>query len=240
MESKKNLPADIHSKRPLIFSFSLVASLTLIITIFEWRWSDSQPAGSVAPVHDYAKDELIEIPPTHQPPVPVPVKPLQQIKSITIVETPDNEKIMDQIEIKIDQEILAESSVEKVPVTPIIEAREVADEIFIIVETPAEFVGGPNALWKFIRSNLQYPKIARRVGVEGTVYVKFVIEKNGSVSSAEIMKGIEKNCDQEALRVINLSPVWKPGKQRGHPVRTQVILPIIFKLRSDGYTPTHY
>lgn len=83
---------------------------------------------------------------------------------------------------------------------------------------------------QFIYSNIKYPAIARENGVEGTVYVKFVVEKDGKITNAEIVRDIGAGCGQEALRVVGLMPEWEPGKQRGRPVRVQFNLPVKYKL----------
>jgi len=104
------------------------------------------------------------------------------------------------------------------------------DEVFTIVEDSPEYPGGQTALSSFLSSNLQYPDSARIAGVQGTVYVTFVVEPDGQVTNARILRGIHPDCDAEVLRVIGLMPAWKPGKQRGKPVRVQFNLPVRFKL----------
>jgi periplasmic protein TonB len=87
-----------------------------------------------------------------------------------------------------------------------------------------------NKLLAFLYSKIKYPEIARQNEIEGTVYLRFVIEKDGSVNTATILRDIGGGCGDEALRVLNTMPKWTPGKQRGRPVRVQYNLPIKFKL----------
>ncbi|MBI1227937.1 MAG: TonB family protein [Bacteroidetes bacterium] len=87
-----------------------------------------------------------------------------------------------------------------------------------------------NRLLKFIYENIRYPDIARQNGIEGTVYIKFVVEKDGSISNANIVRDIGGGCGQEAMRVVGKMPKWQPGKQRGRAVRVQFNLPVKFKL----------
>ena len=108
--------------------------------------------------------------------------------------------------------------------------EEVAEEIFTIVEEPAAPVGGMEAFYKFVRKNLKYPSQARRMGIEGKVYVQFVVDKDGTITDVKAVKGIGAGCDEEAVRVINKSPRWNPPKQRGKPVKQRIILPITFQL----------
>jgi periplasmic protein TonB len=103
------------------------------------------------------------------------------------------------------------------------------DEIFQIVEEMPEFPGGQDGLVKYLGS-ITYPPIARENDIEGTVYVKFVIDKNGQVTNAEVARGADKILNEAALAHVKKMPAWKPGKQRGKPVRVQYVVPIKFKL----------
>jgi periplasmic protein TonB len=104
------------------------------------------------------------------------------------------------------------------------------DKIFTIVEQQPEYAGGLEAMYKFIYKAYKYPSSARRMGVEGTVFVSFVVDKEGKISQVQTIKGISADCDKEAIRVIQLMPPWKPGKQNGRPVSVRFVLPIKLKL----------
>ena len=106
------------------------------------------------------------------------------------------------------------------------------DKIFYAVEQQAEFPGGMAPMYKFLQKNQKYPASARRMGIEGKVFVKFLVDKEGAISSVEIMKGINADLDKEAIRLIKLMPPWKPGKQNGRSVKSQFVLPVFFKLDS--------
>lgn len=110
------------------------------------------------------------------------------------------------------------------------EAPEKKEEPFTYVEEMPNYPGGDENLMAFITSNVQYPEIAKRAGVEGKVYVSFVVEKNGSIAEVRVAKGIGAGCDEEALRVVKMMSNWKPGKQNGKPVRVRVLIPFTFKL----------
>ncbi len=105
------------------------------------------------------------------------------------------------------------------------------DEVFKVVEVDPEFPGGVEALYKYLAENIKYPEKAKNNKVEGRVYITFVIEKDGSVSDAKVLRSVNEELDAEALRVINAMPKWKPGTQRGVPVRVQYNIPISFKLQ---------
>lgn len=102
--------------------------------------------------------------------------------------------------------------------------------VLMLVEVMPEFPGGMTALSEFVSRELRYPKEARKKGVEGRVVVTFVVEKDGTISNARVLRGIGSGCDEEAVRVVQQMPTWKPGQQGGKPVRVQFNLPIRFKL----------
>lgn len=105
-----------------------------------------------------------------------------------------------------------------------------ADEVFDVVEESPNFPGGMEAWGKFMMENLKYPALAKRMGVEGTVYLVFEVRTDGSVQNVEILRGIGAGCDEEAMRVVKKSPNWIPGKQRGRKVNVRMRLPVRFKL----------
>ena len=105
------------------------------------------------------------------------------------------------------------------------------DEIFSIVENEPEYPGGDEALYKFISKNIVYPKSAREKGIQGTVLVEFVVEKDGKLSNIKVIRSADPALDAEAVRVISKMPKWKPGTQRGKKVRSTFRLPINFQLK---------
>lgn len=114
--------------------------------------------------------------------------------------------------------------------TKVTEQEEV-DELPILVEKKPEYPGGEAAMYKFIDKHIKYPKKARKEGIEGIVYVQFIIDKEGNITKAKVIKGIGYGCDEEALRVVNKMPKWTPGTQRGKPVQVTFTLPFNFKLK---------
>ncbi|MCP4550924.1 MAG: M56 family metallopeptidase [Bacteroidetes bacterium] len=113
-----------------------------------------------------------------------------------------------------------------------VKAEKQEDKIFVVVENQPEYPGGEDARIAFLGSNIKYPAAARKAGIQGVVYVTYVVEKDGSIKDARIVRGIGGGCDEEAVRVINAMPNWIPGTQRGKAVRVQFNLPIRFTL--DG------
>lgn len=105
-----------------------------------------------------------------------------------------------------------------------------SNQVLIVVEVMPQFPGGMPALSAYVSEHLKYPEKAKELRVEGLVLLQFVVEKDGSVSNAEVIRGIGYGCDEEALRVLRQMPAWKPGQQGGKPVRVRFSLPISFKL----------
>ncbi len=224
MIEKKTAKADLAKKSGLFLSIGLVISLLLVITAFEWKFYDEGSLVDLGTVDDNFED-MMEIPPTQQPPPPPPV-----IQQPEIVEVPDEEEIEQEIEVNLDVEITEETVIEDIIFEEAPE-EEVADEIFTIVEDQPSFQGGGNAAFlQWVGKNLRYPAQAQRMGLEGRVYVQFVIERDGSVTDVQAIKGIGGGADEEAVRVIQSAPKWSPGKQRGRAVRVRMILPISFQL----------
>lgn len=109
-------------------------------------------------------------------------------------------------------------------------------EVFTIIEDKPVPQGGIEGWSSYLQNNLKYPTQAKRMGVEGTVYTQFIVEKDGTVSNVRTLKGIGNGCDEEALRVISNSPPWQPGRLRDEPKRVRMVIPIVFKLsRSNSY-----
>jgi protein TonB len=110
------------------------------------------------------------------------------------------------------------------------EEEEEEQVIFVVVETMPEFPGGQAALFKYLSENVKYPVIAQENGIQGRVICQFVVNKDGSIVDPKVVRSLHPKCDEEAMRVIKAMPKWKPGKQRGKPVRVKYTVPVQFKL----------
>lgn len=104
---------------------------------------------------------------------------------------------------------------------------------FGVVEVQPVFPGGEDKFYAYLVEHMSYPPEARRLGIEGRVYVQFIIEKDGSVSDVRVVRGIGAGCDEVAVKVVASMPRWTPGYHKGHPVRVKMIVPLTFKLGSD-------
>ena len=104
------------------------------------------------------------------------------------------------------------------------------DEIYTVIEVAPEFPGGVDSMYAFISRNIKYPEEALKNNVSGNVYVTFVVEKDGQITSTRLLRDIGAGCGQEALRVVRSMPKWKPGTSQGKPKRVQFNLPLVFTL----------
>ena len=104
------------------------------------------------------------------------------------------------------------------------------DEIYTVIEVAPEFPGGVDSMYAFISRNIKYPEEALKNNISGNVYVTFVVEKDGQITSTRLLRDIGAGCGQEALRVVRSMPKWKPGTSQGKPKRVQFNLPFVFTL----------
>jgi len=213
------------NQKMFVSSISLCLSLILVIWAFEIEFADNKPVIEANELANQFED-LMEIPQTQQI-----QKPPAIIQAPTIVEV-DDEEIIEEIEVNLDIEMTEDTRIEEVVVSEGMEPmpEEKTDEIFTIVEQQPSPVGGIKAFYDYVGKNMKYPGQARRMGIEGRVFVEFIVEKDGSLTDLKVAKGIGGGCDQEAIRVIASAPKWNPGKQRGNPVRVRMVMPIMFKL----------
>lgn len=227
MELKKSPKADLENKRNIFIQLGLVLSLGIVLTAFNINDAvkSADTLGELSALQ--IEDEVIPITRQETPPPPPPPPPPQVVEILTIIDD----------DVELDEEFEFESTEADdatiIDAVPVIAAEEPEEdtEVFVIVEDMPEFPGGELALRQWISSNVKYPVIAAENGVQGRVYVTFVVDRDGSISNARIARGVDPSLDQEALRVVNNLPKWKPGKQRGKPVRVSYTVPINFQLQ---------
>ena len=223
MELKKDPKADVYKRTGLHFAIGLLCTMGLVLTAFNWRVYDQQ--SMLEGPETLALNEELIIPPTEQPPPPKPPK-IQQPRIQEVEEELDEE-----IEVDLDIEIQQDTEIPDVVMDPDDgPEEEEADKVFTFVESQPSPLGGMAAWRKYLRKNLKYPYRSKRLGVEGTVYVGFVVEKDGSLTDIQIVRGVSDDIDEEAIRVFKNSPEWNPGKQRGRPVRVRYTMRLVFKL----------
>ncbi len=225
MDAKKTPKADLESKRIIFTQIGLVLALAIALLAFEWKSYDKREFELEQQEVEEVPEELIPI--TEQKVKPPPPPAPKQVTVINIVE--DDVEIEDDIEIDADVDMDTEIE-EFVPVE--MEEEEIdEEEIFQIVETRPSFPGGEKARQKFLANNIEYPTMARESGIQGKVFLTFVVEKDGSITDVKVLRGIGGGCNEEAMRVVKMMPKWSPGKQRGKPVRVQFNLPVKFILQ---------
>ena len=222
METKKNEKKEVGRFYQTFFFLGLSLSLSLTIVAFEWKSVDEGPTVDLGTLDPAFEEEIkiirTVIPPPPPPPKPVPIKLVETEEEI---EKPEN--------IEIDAEV--KKAPEVIIIEPFEEPEDDFNQIFTgIVETNPEPIGGYGAFYKFVSDEVKYPNAARRMGTEGRVFVQFVVDKDGSITDIEVIKGIGVGCDEEAARVMALAPKWNPGKQRGREVKVRMVIPILFKL----------
>jgi periplasmic protein TonB len=224
MEAKKTARADLGQKSFLFFNIGLVSALSLIIFAFTYKTHDDTMVSDLSSNQSQV-EELIDVPVTEQLPPPPP-----KIEQPAIVEVKNDEKLDEQLDIDMDTETSSSETTQEAVTQVAVEVEEEdPNTLFTIVEETAFPVGGINAFNAFVARHINYPPQARRMGIEGKVFVEFVVEKDGSITNIRTLKGIGAGCDEEAVRVIGIAPKWNPGKQRGRPVRQKMVLPLQFK-----------
>ncbi|NJN42996.1 MAG: energy transducer TonB [Flammeovirgaceae bacterium] len=224
MEVKKYPKADLTRLEGLIFSISLLVTMIFVITAFEWKQYDQGVADLTGKtISDF--ETTLEVPPTEILPPPPPQVNTQP----RIVEVPDDQ-IDEEIQINLDVEITETSRVEEIVIREVTIKEEEVEEIFVVVEQPATPKDGLDGFYGYVGKELHYPAQARRMNIEGRVFIEFVINKDGTLTDVKVIKGIGAGCDEEAVRVLENAPPWNPAKQRGKTVRQRMVIPIIFKI----------
>ena len=230
MEVKKAPHANIETHKVTFFLMGMVVALALLFVGFEWSSTLGKLDEAVI-VQDVLAEEEIEI--TQRDPEPPPPPPPPEPDVPDVIEVTE-EKVITKIDLSSLEDDQSKAQVEayKPPPPPKQVVEEATEEIFVVVEKQPEFPGGMTALMKFLGDNIKYPVIAQENGIQGRVITNFVVERDGSISDVQIVRGQDPSLDKEAIRVIKTMPKWKPGQQRGKPVRVRFTLPVVFRLQN--------
>ena len=225
MEAKKTSKADLENKKSIFFQIGLILALVIVLVAFEYKSYDKITIDLQTRVADDFAEEIIPI--TEQKVKPPPPPPPKQVTQIKIVE--DDVEVEDDLDIDVEAD---DETVVEEYIPPSDDDEEVDEaEIFTVVESMPSFPGGMGELMKFLGQNINYPTLAKESGIQGRVFINFVVEPNGSISNVKVLRGIGGGCDEEAVRVVKSMPKWSPGKQRGKPVRVSYNLPVKFTLQ---------
>lgn len=232
MEVKKSPKADLENRKALSLIMGYVVALAILFVAFEWSSRDIEIAKAEG-VSDIIAEEEIEItrPPENLPPPPPP-PPVVAPDILTVVE--DDIEVDDQDILSSDDDQNAAQVQTYVPPAVVEEEEESTNQIFTLVEDMPVFPGqdkDPNALLNYIQSHVRYPILAAENGIQGRVAITFVVNEQGKVVDAQVVRSVDPSLDKEALKVINALPTWKPGKQRGKPVKVKFTVPVTFKLK---------
>jgi protein TonB len=227
MEIKKSTKADLENKKIIFRQIGLVITLAVILLAFEWKSYEKTIMDLGTREAEDIPEEIIPI--TEQKVKPPPAPPPKQVVKINVVD--DQIEVEDDIDIDVEADENTEVQEYIAPVK--VEEEESAEEmqIFMVVESMPEFPGGDADLYKYLAENIKYPQMAKESGIQGRVFVTFVVERDGSVTDVKVLRGIGGGCDEEAIRVVKNMPRWTPGKQRGKAVRVQYNLPVKFTLQ---------
>lgn len=230
MEIKKSPKADLEKGKTLGILMGMVVGLAVLFVGFEWGTKDIQVVTASDGVQDIIAEEEIEITRPENTPPPPPPPPAPVVTEVLNVVEDDVE--LEEQEIITSEDNQNEAQVQTYVAPAVVEEEEEsAQQIFTVVEEMPKFPGGDAELLKFIAKSIKYPVIAQENGIQGRVICSFVVNRDGSVVDAEVLRGVDPSLDKEALRVIATMPKWTPGKQRGKPVRVKYTVPITFRLQ---------
>jgi protein TonB len=200
----------------------------LSICYVAFEWTEKEVTKYEVTDTEFFFEEEIDIQQTTQETPPPPPPPaVQEVEVLNVVED-DVETETIEINTEDDKDV-------EVVIAPPVEApveEEEEEVIFVVVESMPEFPGGQQALFKYLAENVKYPVIAQENGIQGRVICQFVVNKDGSIVDVVAVRSSgEPSLDKEAIRVIQSMPKWKPGKQRGKPVRVKYTVPVNFRLQ---------
>ena len=228
MEIKKTPKADLENKKSTWLLVGYVIVLAFMFVAFEWTKRDIKNDTSQAITDLVFEEEIIPI--TEQPEqvAPPPPEAPSIAETLTIV---DDDADVEETTIATSEETNQAVEIKYVPVA--VEEEEPEEQtIFEVVEQMPEFPnGGMAGLMQYLSKNIKYPTIAQENGTQGRVTVQFVVNRDGSIVDAKVLRGVDPYLDKEAIRVISSMPKWKPGMQRGKAVRVKYTVPVMFRLQ---------
>jgi protein TonB len=228
MEPKKSKKADLEKKKVLFLEIGFILALGLVLLAFEWGTKTKEVKGFSSQEKADVAQESVPVTRQQQKKQPPPPPPPQTTEVINIV---DNDvTIDDELDIqtseadqdtKVDYDAFGQE-----------EEEEEEEQVFVVVEDMPKFKGKSiNAFRNFVQRNIEYPPIAMENGIQGTVFMKFIVDTDGGISDVTVLRGPDPSLNEEAIRAVKNAPSdWDPGRQRGKPVRVSCTMPIIFKL----------
>lgn len=228
MEIKKTEKASLENKRLLFVEMGLVCSLLITWGAFSWSSKEEQVSLLEVGPQELIEEEIIPI--TQETPPPPPEVAKVPVLSDIIDIVDDDIEVEDNI-IDLEED---NSTIDFIDYIEGVEDEEIEEEEipFMLVEEKPSFMGGdPSKFSKWVGEHLQYPDIAKENGVQGRVMLQFTIGSDGSLTNIKVIRGVDPSLDKEAVRVVQSSPKWKPGKQRDRAVKVTYTFPVVFQLR---------
>lgn len=224
MDVKKSKKADLEPRRAIFIQIGILVTMSVILFAFELRQYDRVVIDlGVVEAKAEIEERVLQTEQNQPPPPP------EQPQPTTILEI-----VEDDIEVDDDLTFDAEADVntQMDVFIPVMESEEASNEpdFFTVVEEMPSFPGGEEKLHLFLKENLVYPQMARESGIQGKVYVQFMVETDGRVTDVQLLRDIGGGCGAEAIRVVKMMPRWNPGKQRSKPVRVRFSMPVNFVL----------
>ncbi|HEX5171817.1 MAG TPA: TonB family protein [Cyclobacteriaceae bacterium] len=226
MEPKKNPAYDVHRYRSTLLPLGLITSIAIVIMAFEWKAKVALPPN---PRPETPLEEMVYtvVPTEHVYNSKSVVKPASI--PITMIEVTNNATEPSDV-IPVEPPAPDDPAALVLPIVDV-PVETASDLPVIFAEVMPEPESGYSDFYNLLSRSLRYPKQARQSQTQGKVFVEFIVNEKGVLSDFKIIKGIGRGCDEEAIRVLKLSK-WKPGKQRGRPVKVRMVQPITFRLNS--------
>ncbi|NLE34099.1 MAG: energy transducer TonB [Bacteroidales bacterium] len=228
MEPKKTEKANLENKKSLFLQAGLIIALIVCIVALEWTSGQKRDSAFDGMTEEAIEEEQIpvteETPPEEMPPPEVTVTDLFEIVE---------DDVVIENEVRFEDDETSEDKVVEI-YAPVLQAEEeeVEEEIFVIVEDMPKFRGGDiNKFREWVQKRVRYPELASENGIQGRVFITFVVETNGNVSNVTVTRSVDPLLDDAAREAVAASPRWEPGMQRGRPVRVRYSIPIIFQLQ---------
>lgn len=232
MEVKKDPKVNLETRKSTYVLTGLVGILAILFIAFEWTNASYRRSTLGNNNGDIEEEEEIVMTVQNNTPPPPPPPPMPDvIEQLKVVEDDVEIEEIDMQSAEDDNNTIVEVVDLSASTGPEEEEDAEANTIFTVVEQQPEFPGGEAALMAFIKKNLKYPAFAAENGIQGRVTLSFVVEKDGSVTDIQEMRSPSEDLTKEAKRVVSAMPKWKPGKQRGKPVRVKYVLPVTFRLQ---------
>ena len=230
MEVKKSPKADLEGKKTTGLLIGYVLILAVMFVAFEWTDRDKQVTTDTGIVGPIFEEEMIPITEQEEK-QPEQAPPPEAPKVEEVLQIADNDANVQETDIASSEDTGQAVEIKYTPVE--VEEEEPEEQtIFEVVEQMPEFPnGGMAGLMQYLSKNIKYPTIAQENGTQGRVTVQFVVNRDGSIVDAKVLRGVDPYLDKEAIRVISSMPKWNPGMQRGKAVRVKYTVPDTFRLQ---------